>query len=243
MRLMGAGRYFAYHYPLDDSGHTFMDYGAMTDDIFTFMASSEFEIDKAMYDVHGPKWPLQVHAQLGYIGKSSSNSVSSLVVPSTGQVLVKNVNQVVSIDKQTRKPTPLPTWWKEKFGDKAVRKEPLIISKFSKPESANVFTRYVTWTETDMYQHVNWASYVVYSVDALHHGLKKGVFSNMTKAIVRNGIKLMRMAYFGECVEGDELEVYFWEVDDQLRTVCFDIQKDGASVFQNTLTYHDSLSQ
>ncbi|XP_046563618.1 uncharacterized protein LOC124272481 isoform X2 [Haliotis rubra] len=238
MRLMGACRYFAYHYPLDKTGHSFMDYGQMTDGMFTFMASSQFEIEKSMYDRHVSKWPVKVKVQLGYIGKSSTNSVSSLIVPSTGETLVRNVNQIVAIDKETRKPTPFPSWWKEKHGEKAVRKEPLIVQKLSKPDNAHTYTLRVSWSETDMYNHVNWASYVVFSIDALHHGIKEGVLRGMNKEVVKNGIQRMQMAYFGECVEGDQLTVYFWEVEDQPRTVYFAIERDGTSVFQNTLTYH-----
>ncbi|XP_071103009.1 uncharacterized protein [Haliotis cracherodii] len=238
VKVVGAAMHFAHNCPLDERGRSFLDYGKLTDGLYTFMASSSFDFARSMYDPDVSKWPLKVNVQLGYIGKSSTNFVSNVVVPSSGEILVRNINQLVAIDKETRKPTPFPSWWKEKHGEKAVRKEPLIIQKLSKPDNAHTYTLRVSWSETDMYNHVNWASYVVYSIDALHHGIKEGKLKGMDKEVVKKGIQRMRMAYFGECVEGDQLTVYFWEVEDQPRTVYFDIEKFGVSVFQNTLTYH-----
>ncbi|XP_046563626.1 uncharacterized protein LOC124272485 isoform X1 [Haliotis rubra] len=237
-KIISAAVHFAHNYPLDSSERFFLDFGILSDGLLTFMASSSFEFDKSLYDPLVSKWPLKINVQLGYIGKSSTNFVSNIVEPSSGKILVRNTIQLVAIDKETRKPTPFPPWWKEKHGEKAVRKEPLIVQKLSKPDNAHTYTLRVSWSETDMYKHVNWASYVVYSINALHHGIKEGVLRGVSKEVVRNGVQKMQMAYFGECVEGDQLTVYFWEVEDQPRTVYFDIEKDGTSVFQNTLTYH-----
>ncbi|XP_046563624.1 uncharacterized protein LOC124272484 [Haliotis rubra] len=238
VKMIGRAVDFAHCYPLDSSERFFLDYGILFDRLFTFMASSSFEFNKCLYEPLVSKWPLKVNVQLGYIGKSSTNFVNNVVEPSSGEILVRNINQLVAIDKETRKPTPFPSWWKEKHGEKAVRKEPLIVQKLSKPDNAHTYTLRASWSETDLYNHVNWTSYVVYSIDALRHGIKEGVLRGMNKEVVKNGIQRMQMAYFGECVEGDQLTVYFWEVKDQPRTVYFDIERDGTSVFQNTLTYH-----
>jgi hypothetical protein len=40
---------------------------------------------------------------------------------------MSNINQVVYIDPSTRKPTPLPDWWKEKYAESAIGKRFSII--------------------------------------------------------------------------------------------------------------------
>ncbi|XP_067686904.1 uncharacterized protein [Haliotis asinina] len=239
VKMIGRAVDFAHCFALDSSSERFfLDYAILFDELFTFMASSSIEFDKSLYNPLVSKWPLNINVHLGYVGTSSINFVSNIVEPSSGEILVRNVNQLVAIDKETRKPTPLPSWWKKKHGDKAVRKEPLIVQKLSKPDDAHTYTFRVSWSEIDLYNHVNWTSYVLYSINALHHGIKEGVLRGINKEVVKNGVQRMQMAYFGECVEGDQLTVYFWEVEDQPRTVYFDMERDGRTVFQNTLTYH-----
>ncbi|XP_071103708.1 uncharacterized protein [Haliotis cracherodii] len=239
MRFATTARIFATHVPLDETGRTMFDYAQLTSDRLTFVASSEVISEKAMYDTSVPKSPLDVLYQLGYVGKSSLSTVASIVVPSTGQTILRNTNHLVGMDKTSRRPKPLPDWWREKHGGSAIFKDPLIVPRLQRPTDAVQYKVKVAWTHTDNYNHTNYTTYVDFCIDALHYAIEKGCLGALTKDVVKRGIKSMRNTYIGESLENEELTIEVWSSDQDDRTVHFDIQKLGQSIFQSTFVYHD----
>ncbi|XP_046563539.1 uncharacterized protein LOC124272415 [Haliotis rubra] len=224
---------------LDETGRTIFDYAQLTSDRLTFVASSEVISEKAVYDTSVPKSPLDVLYQLGYVGKSSLSTVASIVVPSTGQAILRNINHLVGMDKTSRRPKPLPDWWREKHGGSAILKNPLIVPRLQRPTDAPQYTAKVAWMHTDNYNHTNYTTYVDYCINALHYAIEKGCMGAVNKDVVKRGIKSMRNTYIGESLENDELTVWVWASDQDDRTVHFDVQKLGQSIFQSTFVYHD----
>ncbi|XP_046563554.1 uncharacterized protein LOC124272430 [Haliotis rubra] len=239
MRFVTIARIFASHCPLDVSGRTLFDYAELTSDRLAFAASSEFVTERELYDISVPKNPLDVLYQLGYVGKSSFSSVGSIIVPSTGQTILKNINHLVGMDKTSRRPKPLPDWWREKHGGSAILKNPMIVPKLERPGGAVLYNVKVAWVHTDNHNHTNYAYYAYYCVNALHYAIEKGCMGAVTKGVVKRGIKSMRNTYIGESLENDELTIWVWASDQDDKTVHFDIQKLGQSIFQSTFVYHD----
>ncbi|XP_067686416.1 uncharacterized protein [Haliotis asinina] len=239
MRFVTIARIFASHCPLDVTGRTIFDYAELTSDRLAFAASSEFVTERELYDISVPKNPLDVLYQLGYIGKSSFSSVGSIIVPSTGQTILRNINHLVGMDKTSRRPKPLPDWWREKHGGSAILKNPLIVPKLERPGGAVQYNVKVAWMHTDNHNHTNYAYYAYYCINALHYAIEKGCMGSVTKDVVKRGIKSMRNTYIGESLENDDLTIWVWASEQDDRTVHFDIQKLGQSIFQSTFVYHD----
>ncbi|XP_071103007.1 uncharacterized protein [Haliotis cracherodii] len=239
MRFVTIARIFASHCPLDVSGRTVFDYSELTSDRLGFAASSEFVTERELYDISVPKNPLDVLYQLGYVGKSSFSSVGSIIVPSTGQTIFRNINHLVGMDKTRRRPKPLPDWWREKHGGSAILKHPLIVPKIERPGGAVQYNVKVAWMHTDNHNHTNYAYYAYFCINALHYAIEKGCLGALTKDVVKRGIKSMRNTYMGESLENDELTIGVWASDQDDRTVHFDIQKLGQTIFQSTFVYHD----
>ncbi|XP_067686263.1 uncharacterized protein [Haliotis asinina] len=239
MRFVTSARIFATHVALDETGRTIFDYAQLTSDRLTFVASSEVISEKAVYDTSVPKSPLDVFYQLGYVGKSSLSTVASIVVPSTGETILRNINHVVGMDKTSRRPKALPDWWREKHGRSATLKNPLIVPRLQRPADASHYSVKVAWMHTDNYNHTNYTSYVDYCINTLHYAIEKGCMGALTKDVVKCGIKSMRNTYIGESLENDELIIWVWTSDQDHRSVHFDIQKLGQSIFQSTFVYHD----
>ncbi|XP_067686558.1 uncharacterized protein [Haliotis asinina] len=230
---------FAINRPLDDTGRTMFDFDQLFSDSMSFVVSSEVISEKGMYDTSVPKSPLDVLYQLGYVGKSSFSTVASIVVPSTGKTILRNINQFVVVHKTSRRPKPLPEWWREKYGGIAILKDPLIIPRLQRPTEAMQYRVNVVWFATDDYKHTNHTVYVHYCVNALHYAIEKGCMGAVTKDVVKCGIKSMRNTYIGESLENDELTIWVWASEQDDRTAHFDVQKLDQSIFQSTFVYHD----
>ncbi|KAK6181632.1 hypothetical protein SNE40_009453 [Patella caerulea] len=237
MKVLMSARAYAYHNPIDSTGATFLDYAKMTDDCFTFMASSEIEVEKMMYDIQVVKTPLDVKVNLGNIGKSSLNSVAEVTLPFNGMTLLRNVNQVVVIDKLTRKPKPVPDWWKEKYSGCTIRNQPLIIPKLVRPNKYYTYKFYVAWSDTDNYNHTNSASYSRFAINAIQNASSNKYFNSLTQDKLNSGIKKIQMSYIGESAEGDLIEASVWEASDKPIAYC-QFLKEGKAVFQCSVLYN-----
>ncbi|XP_069119555.1 uncharacterized protein [Argopecten irradians] len=239
MKLMGSGRFFAYSYPLDQSGRTFRDFSKMTDDRMTFMVSSEIVFHKELYDFSIKKTPVRMHVIGGYIGSSSLNTITKMFDSTENVLLSSNVTQVVSIDRATRRPKPLPDWWREKYAESAKQHVSLKFDKLERPENAGVYICHVAWSDTDAYCHTNWASYARFVVDAAHHSSRKGDIKHFDENLAR-GLHKIQLYYCGESFMDDTLTVYSWEDPEDSTVLYFDVCKDHKSIFQCRFYFFDS---
>lgn len=231
MRLFSSSRIYVHHVPMDESGKTFRDFKELTKDHMTFLVTSELRFRKPLYDLSILNKPLLVKVQGGYIGNSSLNALTRISLESCNTELMTNVNQVVYIDPVTRKPTPLPDWWKEKYAESARGKSTLRLEKFEKPAETGHMRVQVTWTFTDNYNHTNWTSYARYAIDAAHLCSKQGSLKHFTDNI-KKGISKIQLHYYGESLEGEYLDVYTWEDREDSTKLYVDINKDNNSIFQ-----------
>ncbi|ESO85703.1 hypothetical protein LOTGIDRAFT_229494 [Lottia gigantea] len=237
LMLPMTARAYAYHKPMDQSGATFLDYAKMTADHFTFMVSVVMEIESTMYDPLIDKIPLDVKLSLGFIGKTSLNSVAEVSLPSNGMTLMRNCNQVVLVDKATRKPTPVPDWWKQKYSSSTVGNTALIIPKLTKPESVHLCKLFVAWSDTDNYNHTTSASYPRFAVDAIHHASSSNFLKIISENHFKAGVKRVEMSFLGESAEGDLLEICVWE--DQQKPIAYcEFLRGGETIHQSSVEYH-----
>ena len=238
MHIISSIRFFAYHKPIDKSGRTFRDYAKLTRDTLTFMASNEIEIDQAMYDKTVPKRPLEFTFQFGYVGNSSFNTIGVLTAPSTGKNVLRIISQLVYINKTTRRPMPLPDWWRGKLANVAIGNQALKVERTPRPAITHVFPLTVLWSDTDNYDHATWTTYVQFCINAIHDGIRNSFYKNTTKDVVQKGLRKIRMGFIGENVEGDKLTVHSWENGEDNATVYCEIENAaGNVVFHASLLY------
>ncbi|KAK2193487.1 hypothetical protein NP493_12g07000 [Ridgeia piscesae] len=242
--LMTKARMFAFHMPSKDTGDTFLQYDKLTADRFTFMASVKTTVSRSYYDI--PELPvspsMRVSLCLGYIGTSSLSTAANLNCEETGEVFVHNVNQVVSVDKTTRKPTPLPDWWRTKYASAVVGNERLVIPRFSQPDKVHMYECKIPWSDVDMYRHTNYVAYIRYSIDCAMDGILTGAYSNFTNTQSQYLIKDTNIAFYNESVPNDVLQVASWEDKDNPYILRFDGTKDGKTIFQNSIEFYPEKS-
>ncbi|KAH3769945.1 hypothetical protein DPMN_171224 [Dreissena polymorpha] len=235
MKLVESARYMSHHWPMDDTGRTFRDYAELTADRLTFLVTSCFDIRMDLYDLSTPKCPLDVRVQGGFVGSSSLNS-SATVITVDGKELLRNINQVVSIDKNTRRPLPLPGWWKEKYQPHGRGFSALKLDKYEKPSSLKPYKVQVARSDIDSNNHTNWSVYVRFALDGLYHNVKHGLVKHFT-CLEQRGLSRMELLYSGESFDDDMLNVFVWNDDDNINRVKVHIEKNEVLLFQGSFEY------
>lgn len=237
MKFFESVRFYCHHVPLDHTGRTFRDYAELTTDRLTFLVTSCFDIEYDMFDASKPKSPLLVEVKGGYVGTSSVNSIAK-VLTEEGQQLLSNINQVVSIDKSSRRPMALPDWWREKYGETGKDVQQLKFHKFERPEGLTAFKVHVTRSDIDGNNHTNWSCYVRFALDGLYHNVKHKLIKIMDD-LEKRGLKKMELLYSGESFDDDVLDVYVWPDTEDHTRVYAHIDKLNHFLFQGTFTFHE----
>ena len=159
------------------------------------------------------------------------------------QIYASNTNTVVSVDKTTRKPTPLPDWWKEKYQGHVIGNQRLICPHMEVPEGTHKLKTTVTWSDIDGYKHTNYVVYIRFcydaAMDAIHHGYLSGFHDDIAQYLT----KRMRALYKGESNAGQELTVSCWENSEDPYILHFDISREEESIFQCTLEFYEPLTE
>ncbi|KAK7495671.1 hypothetical protein BaRGS_00013118 [Batillaria attramentaria] len=199
-----------------------------------------------MYDPQVSKWPLEVEVRPGHIGNTSLSTVSTITSPSDKQSgeLYSQIAQVVLVDKVTRRPTPVADEWRRLYLPHCVRGEqPLIIPRQQVPTdgAASVYQVKVSWSDTDNYNHTNFASYPRFALDAIHDALSQGLLpESLSEKDIAAGVAEVKISYIGEAVEGDMLQVHVWCPEKTERTVVCSMNKEGQLINQVTLIFHSA---
>ncbi|XP_076455804.1 uncharacterized protein LOC143290337 [Babylonia areolata] len=156
-------------------------------------------------------------------------------------------NQVVLIHPDTRRPTPLPGWWRDHYGPLGVRQQGVVVAPRCPPDTVDTDLQQhahrlrVVWTDTDTNDHTNNISYVRFAVDALVPAVREGTLAScLTLEDLRSGVSEVKAVYQRESSEGDELHVHLWCPLAEERTVVCSMEKQGGQpVCQVTLRFHD----
>ena len=235
LKLTESARFFCHHWPLDKSGRTFRDYAQLTSDRLTFLITSKMEITEPMYNVKVPKNPLDITIQGGYVGNTSVTSIAEAFTKD-GTKLLSNINQVVFVDTESRRPKQLPNWWKEKYAKSGESHNALKVDKYERPDMIEPYRIHVVRSDLDGNGHTNWSCYVRFSVDAIYNFVKNGKLLNL-KDVDKRYLKLMEVMYSGESFDEDVLDVFVWSPDDSPNVAIVHIMKDSKFIFQGRYEY------
>lgn len=206
MKAFESARLFAHHVK-DENGDIFRDYEKLTRDRFMFIVTSEVVLHKALYDYSVPKIPLIACVKGGYVGKTSLSHLTELKTLDGKHILAENLNHLVSVSKDTRRPLELPEWWRNKFESKT---EPLVLKKYAVPENSASYEEVVTWSETDLNYHANWTMYARMAIDAMHHHSNGNILKH-AETNLKNNLSKMQFYFFGESLLKDLVSVRLWE--------------------------------
>ncbi|XP_052806335.1 uncharacterized protein LOC128235562, partial [Mya arenaria] len=179
------------------------------------------------------------------VGKSSKNLNCKLFHSDTNKQFVSCDVADVLVDPETRKPTPIPTWWTDEFGKGIPTFKPPDppFSDVEKNGDLYQSETKVMYSDTDSYQHCNWTSYMKFSYDSMmDHLIRGGGYDWVTLDDVKAGIRDVDILYRSEAMLGDTLTVQSWSTrgdkcENKEKSLLFNVLNVGTSCFQAKMTF------
>ncbi|XP_046579486.1 uncharacterized protein LOC124287057 isoform X2 [Haliotis rubra] len=241
-RLLLRGRTFVFFET--DNHPSFMDIQTLSTGNLIFTVSGELSISPSMYNPRLPKYPAEVQTRFASFRTSSFVWESILKVPGAPHVTASLKNNGVVVSKSTRRPCPVPDWFREKFGrlynkDPGVtfRKVETTPIKMCRGVNSNPYMVTVKSRDIDSNQHTNTGLYLQYCLDALGDHL----FRNKIQCELNTESLLLKSATFlhgGESEMADVLAVEFWDDETDADMICFNIVKSGISIYQARICFY-----
>lgn len=238
--LLTQARIFSYHIPDTKLNKTFMEYDKLTSDRMTFMASTQTVLaQNLLQSTEVPSFAVRL--SLGHIGRTSLNTRAELIDTTTNTVLAKNINQVVTVSRETRRPIALPEWWVNKYSSYSIVIPKLVVPVPETPADVFTYDVHVRWSDTDGYGHTNYISYIRFCEDGVMQAENEGKLSGFTKNFQEFESKMLQLSYLGESKAGDELTVSLWQDQQNDYKLYFNLYKtDNMSlVFHCTLELYE----
>jgi len=239
MRVEELVRGFSFWMPTtDNEGNFFMDierFGCLM-----FTVSATVEIQPQAYDESTEKRPIDVTAQVSYIGRTSFKYKTGMNFPGYDKPLVTIQTQTVFCDLETRRPKAPDDWWREKYAPLLPESgEPLRIPSLTLPDDCDVFEEKfrILPSLTDPYMHCNWSYFIRYFMDALfcHHIRLYGYSDNGDPYRL---VKKVMVNYKGEASAGDEVVVKFWPASTCKDSFYFLMLKDTSVICECSIEFY-----
>ncbi|CAL1536198.1 unnamed protein product [Lymnaea stagnalis] len=227
---------------------SFQDMLSVTQDKMCFVTSTSVRLSKRLYDFRVPKWTLDAEIALSFVGNTSvANTVSFFLPGESNEPLWKHVFQIVTVDKNTRKPLALPDWFKAKYAGKGCDAKGLIIKPFQKPTKTICEQIQVVSSDTDLNHHTSYIAYIGYALDALHATVYRSkendekktngvLLHSIDEDVISNGLQYVEVVYLNESLLGQSLDVHLWQVEND-KNILFSIERDGVPLCQLKLNY------
>ncbi|XP_046579663.1 uncharacterized protein LOC124287209 [Haliotis rubra] len=241
-RLLFRGRQFVFFET--DNHPSFMDIQKLSTGNLIFIVSGELSISPSMYNPRLPKYPAEIQTRFASFRTSSFVWESILKVPGAPHVTASLKTNSVVVSKSTRRPCPVPDWFREKFGQ-LYNKDPGVTFrqvettpiKMCRGVNSNPYMVTVKSRDIDPTEHTNAVLYLQYCLDALGDHL----FRNKIQCELNTESLLLKSASFlhmGESEVADVLAVESWDDETDVDMICFNIVKSGISIYQARIRFY-----
>ena len=235
---------FLNHTAIGPTDGTFMEYDKLTTGKLTFLVASRFSITRRFYELANltkedvPNIALSFG--FAHIEKSSVTGFSELIDRDSGEIFASKTAKLILVDKESRLPTPIDGWWREKYapilsGDNYKN---FNIRPFKVAENPHVHEVKVAWDDVDGYMHVNYSVFPKYCAEAAMDVAVAGGYTKLSNDVLRHHVKDMEIIFMKEMWAGDKMQVAAWENPDDPYKVHFNISEAGSTVCQSTVTFH-----
>ena len=195
-------------------------------------------IEQKFYQTTTPKYPLTLSVKLPHVGRTSFTASYSLESPGNGTYATMKILGVF-VDKTTRKPTPVPQWWKEKYTNLIQPSHPPSVNALERPECSIGLPVTIAYSDTDENCHTTWPTYVRMCYDAFVNGVMKKAYKRINEEDVSRGVKKIELTFKKESIIGDELMVHSWETDRMDgRELAVEIRKGQSTCVQANMEFY-----
>ena len=148
--------------------------------------------------------------KLGYLGSRSFQTHQQLICPGDSEPFVSNTKFWVYMDRKSRKISPLPQWFIDKY-DRQIPSSPRLKSPApaTRETFASIFL--VQAEDIDGFGHTNFEVYIKYIVNTLKEASVCG--QAVSKDIITSDIKTVDILFHRESKAGDRLTINVWQTE------------------------------
>lgn len=237
--LFESARAYAF-WPVSSKTGTLVDSHLLLKDYLYFIASARLDVNRKFYEETSPKFPLFITKTFDYIGKSSSAITSVLECPSKPFPYATCRIQTVLVDSKTRKPSPFPDWWREKYAPFVQGGQPMIMHHLEKPRTVETYRTKVSYSDIDAYMHTNWQSYVGFCLEAFYDSVFKNQNKSYDGQVAGKCLKSFEAGFRKESSMGDELNVYSWVSEQDKGDIQFEIKHNDDICLHARMEYYET---
>lgn len=217
---------------------SFLDFDVLhKQSISTIMKAVKMEFKSDFYEITTPKAPIEVTIKLKYVGDKTMITWSEAMCGGKMKPSIKIQNMHHAIDTNTRQPTVLPDWWKDKFSPDLPEFTPFSVEPNVRPLDTHVHMFAVPLSDADTSGHTRCASYVRYFIDNASIASSRSFYKNIANSFHEFHIKKMSMLYFHPSKWGQTLTSETWEDDKKrLKLHCI-VRKDEIPVWYGNMEF------
>lgn|SRR6218665_1061553 len=239
MTWFKTARLMAFHSTDPQVGSTFLEFDKLSTERYYFAASIRTHVTETMYKLmFDQPCSIAVDLNLGYAGDTSLNIVEVMSDKTSDSVLARNIIQCVLLDKDTRKPTSLPDWWRCKYAPFAVGNEKLVVPVIPTPNAnTNRYSMKPSWGDADLNMHVGHLAYVGFCFDAAMEAVRNNFYAGFQDDILKYNVRTLESTYKGESFPSDLLTVVTWQNSQNPLLLHFSIEKDGQVIYQSSVEF------
>ncbi|XP_069121691.1 uncharacterized protein [Argopecten irradians] len=180
---------------------------------------------------------LHVESRAAAIGRTSMTNLYILSCADTKQELARCVTTVVLTSTSTKRPTPLPDWFKEKYANESSTKFDLLQHgvktkrKYQNvPEECFHMEMRTRHSDTDyVNNHVNQTKYLQFCMEGAGEAALSRYYRNFTSDILRHPVLESDIIYLGESRACENLTVSTWQDNETEQVIHFSIYNKSSS--------------
>jgi len=181
------------------------------------------------------------------IGRTSFSFVSKLTNDQTGEFLGELLLKYVLIDRNTRKATPIPLSFAEKYSKhqkKNVEFSGLGIKDAPKPPTEVFRMKAIPLhSDTDRNSHVNQSVYIRYCSDCATEAALSGVYRHFSSDMCWYPLLEMNIYHANESLANEELSVETWQDPEDFRIIFFVIKRKDTMLFRASTLFYPEKSK
>ncbi|XP_060064274.1 uncharacterized protein LOC132544668 [Ylistrum balloti] len=209
-----------------------------TDSTRAFLVSQGMRMSLQLYSdiAHLSSSNLLVEVRAAAVGRTSMTNLYILSCADTKIELARCVTTLVCTSVDSRRPTPLPKWFTEKY--KSVTDTNLDILKDGVKTSREfrhvpqdcfrieIKTRY---SDTDFNDHVNQSEYIQFCLESATGATRSGYYRHFTSDILWYPVLESDIIHLGESRACEMLTIYTWQDKTNIQIIHFSIHNKSSS--------------
>ncbi|XP_069121685.1 uncharacterized protein [Argopecten irradians] len=179
---------------------------------------------------------LHVESRAAAIGRTSMTNLYILSCADTKQELARCVTTLVLTSTSTKRPTPLPDWFQEKYANESSAKFDLLQDGVKTrreyqnvPEECFRMEMKTRHSDTDFNNHVNQTNYFQFCMEGAGEAALSRYYRNFTSDILRHPVLESDIIYLGESCACENLTVSTWQDKENEQVIHFSIYNKSSS--------------